>query len=214
MQTRSRTRPVDVFVNNFPPMFTHCYFVAPRVRTKSKSKSLHVNWLRNERFSSCATLLLSHTIWWERGGSRCERWRVNHFVYDFRVGWIFFSNFKPNNPQNKVETIDVCGGPISSSTDEIQCYYPHITRCEIGRTDTFCFFLCIFSIFFFSPLRSNRSAAGCCANLWDHRENDFASFSIGFFNHRSSINVFTRTRWNKAHMVKCWQAATGRTIKW
>lgn len=191
----------------FSPKFTHCYFVTPRVRTKSKSKSPHVNWLWNKRFSSSAALL-SDTID-GRDGSRCdgEKWTISFMIF----GSVdFFSNFKPTIHRIKSKQL-TCVAPFLRRQKKSNVII-RTSLGAIGRIDTIFFLVYIFIFLLVSA--SIRSAAGCCANLWDHRENDFASFSIGFFNHRSSINVFTRTRWNKAHMVKCWQAATGRTIKW
>lgn len=159
---------------------------------------------------------------------RFHQWKVKRFVYDFRVsrpptvarpvvGCEFFQ-FQQHNRMNKIETIDVCW-PISVSTDGNRCYYPHITRCDRwNRYDFSPTFLLLYSAF-----GSDRSVYGCCANLWDHRENDFASFSIGFFNHRSYHRNALAWAYAKTKLmcvrsveceVECWQAATERTIKW
>lgn len=92
------------------------------------------------------------------------------------LGRLEFSFPKPNrqNRQNKIETINGCW-PVCD-TDRRQSLVSSFAHCSLRSVDP----IRALSRFPFFFARIPK-----CANLWDHRENDFASFSMSFSNHRS-----------------------------
>lgn len=75
----------------------------------------------------------------------------------------------------------------------------------IGKTDTIPLF-CLFAL-------SIEVLYGCCANLWDHRENDFASFSKWFFNHRSYQHSQAKTKLSYIEVLTSANGTDNKVIK-